>query len=61
MRTNQMPITLAEILQITFDLVQRAERAEARVKELEACMLNLQDALQEAQGHATSNEQAQME
>ena len=31
-----MPINLAEVLQVSFDLVRRAEQAEARIVQLES-------------------------
>lgn len=40
-----MPIELAEVLQLSLDLVQRAQTAEARVKQLEAEVDRLKAAL----------------
>ena len=50
-----MPITLAEVLQLSIDLVNRAEHAEARVKELEAALqLLLPQASVERKGYAVN-------
>ena len=43
-----MPINLAEVLQVSFDLVNRAEQAEARVQMLLAEIDKLHDELREA-------------
>ena len=43
-----MPINLAEVLQISFDLVKRAEQAEAQVNILQAEIEKLRAELQEA-------------
>ena len=43
-----MPINLAEVLQVSFDLVKRAEQAEAQIQILQAEIEKLRAALQEA-------------
>ena len=43
-----MPINLAEVLQVSFDLVKRAEQAEAQVLILQAEIEKLRAELQEA-------------
>ena len=45
-----MPITLAETLQLVFDLVKRAEEAEKRVQALEAQLADAQQRLEMLQG-----------
>lgn len=40
-----MPITIAEVLQLTYDLVRRAEQAEARVQALTDALTDAQKRL----------------
>lgn len=43
-----MPITLAEVLQMSFDLVKRAEQAEARVAALEQLLAEVRRPVHDA-------------